>query len=63
MKRLQVLAKNDPGIFFFFFSETKVWFIIKLYLLSNRKDGGNMPLRANGLNYFPRVPHVLQSRS
>lgn len=62
MKRLQVLAKNDPGNFGGF-AETKVWFTIKLYLLPNRKDGGNMPLRANRLNDFPRVPHVVQSRS
>lgn len=47
----------------FFFSETEVCFTVKLYLMSNRKDGGNLPWRAKGQNDFPRVPQVLQSRS
>lgn len=47
--------------FFFFWNRTL--FYCQALLMSNRKDGGNLPWRAKGQNDFPRVPQVLQSRS
>lgn len=47
----------------FFALCVKVLFSGELYLSRNRKGGGNVPLRTNPLNYFPRVSHVLQKQN